>query len=40
MYGLIKTHIKNNAVRVVTSKCGTAIDNFCQEIFIQKKVIK
>lgn len=40
MYGLIKTHIKNNAVRVVTSKCGTAIDNFYQEIFIQKKVIK
>ena len=27
MYGLVKTHKEGNPVRVITSGCGTAIDN-------------
>ena len=27
MYGLVKTHKEGNPVRVITSGCGTAIEN-------------
>ena len=34
MYGLIKTHKVGNPVRVITSGCGTAIENL--SIFVGK----
>ena len=34
MYGLVKTHKEGNPVRVITSGCGTAIENL--SIFIEK----
>ena len=34
MYGLVKTHKVGNPVRVITSGCGTAIENF--SIFVEK----
>ena len=34
MYGLVKTHKEGNPVRVITSGCGTAIENL--SIFVEK----
>ena len=34
MYGLVKTHKADNPVRVITSGCGTAIENL--SIFVEK----
>ena len=34
MYGLVKTHKADNPVRVITSKCGTAVENL--SIFVEK----
>ena len=34
MYGLVKTHKEGNSVRVITSACGTAIENL--SIFVEK----
>ena len=34
MYGLIKTHKVDNPVRVITSGCGTAVENL--SIFVEK----
>ena len=34
MYGLVKTHKVGNPVRVITSGCGTAIENV--SIFVEK----
>ena len=34
MYGLIKTHKVGNPVRVITTGCGTAIENL--SIFVEK----
>ena len=34
MYGLIKTNKQGNPVRVITSECGTAIENL--SIFVEK----
>ena len=42
MYGLVKTHKVNNPVRVITTGCGTAVENF--SIFVERylyaKVLK
>ena len=34
MYGLVKTHKVNNPVRVITTGCGTAVENF--SIFVER----
>ena len=34
MYGLVKTHKVNNPVRVITSGCGTAVENL--SIFVER----
>ena len=36
MYGLVKTHKLGNPVRVITSGCGTAIENL--SIFVEKSL--
>ena len=38
MYGLIKTHKDNNPTRVITSGCGTAVENL--SIFVEKLLYK
>ena len=34
MYGLVKTHKVNNPVRVITTGCGTAVENL--SIFVER----
>ena len=34
LYGLVKTHKEENPVRVITSGCGTSIENL--SIFVEK----
>ena len=34
MYGLIKTHKADSPIRVITSRCGTAVENL--SIFVEK----
>ena len=38
MYGMIKTHKTSNPARVITSGCGTAVENI--SIFVEKYLYK